>query len=84
MNWHKANKQQLLQISLEEKCPVDFKYRACQELQIRWNESMLTDLVRMYGQKKDMWEIAEYLGIEEKVVKDKIVLYKLSRGRVLA
>jgi hypothetical protein len=84
MKWHKANKQQLLQIALKERCPVDFKYRACQELQMRWDDAMLTDLVVMYGQQKEAWEIAEYLGVTEKVVRYKIVHYKLSRGRVTA
>jgi DNA-binding NarL/FixJ family response regulator len=82
MDFTKAKKKQLLQIALREKCPVSFKYEACRELQMRWNnKEMLLDLVRMYGQGKEMWEIAEHLGIKESTVKGKIIQYGL-KGRV--
>jgi transposase-like protein len=82
MNFEKATKQQLLTIALYEDCSVDLKYEACRELQMRWNKDMLIDLVRLYGQGKEVWEIAEYLGISESVVKEKILSYRLYRGRV--
>ncbi|WP_108669534.1 hypothetical protein [Peribacillus acanthi] len=82
MNWNEATKSQLLTIALHDNCPVDHKYRAVQELQMRWNQDMLLDLVRMYGQGKEVWEIAEYLGISESDVAASIKDYKLYRGRV--
>jgi hypothetical protein len=81
MRWHLATKQQLLTIALYENCPLDYKYEACRELQMRWNNNMLLDLVRLYGQGKEIWEIAEYLGVPESVVKEKILSYRLYRGR---
>jgi transposase-like protein len=82
MNFEKATKRQLLTIALYEPCPLEYKYRAARELQMRWTDEMLVDLVRLYGQGKEVWEIAEYLGISESVVKDKILSYRLYRGRI--
>lgn len=79
MKWHLANKQQLVQIALHEVCPVDYKYRAASELQTRWSEDMLTDIVLFYGRGFSPLEIAEYLGIRVEVVGGIISKYKLRR-----
>lgn len=79
MKWHKATKQQLLQIALNEDCPIDFKYKACYELQMRWNNNMLTDVVVMYGKGYSPTEIAEYLGIGTQTVSGMISKYNLRR-----
>lgn len=79
MNWDKANKNQLLQIALSESCSIDFKYRACSELQVRWSEDMLTDVVVMYGKGNTPTEIADYLGVRRSVVRGIISHYNLRR-----
>jgi DNA-directed RNA polymerase specialized sigma24 family protein len=81
MKWHLANKQQLLQIALNEACPNDFKFRACSELQTRWSEDMLTDIVLCYGRGLSPLEIAEYLGIKVELVGGIISKYGLRRAR---
>lgn len=43
-----ATKQQLLTICLYEDCPLEYKYEAARELQIKqWREEYLTDLIRL-------------------------------------
>jgi hypothetical protein len=79
MKWHLANKHQLLQIALNEGCPVDFKYRAASELQTRWSEDMLTDIVLFYGRGFSSLEIADYLGIRVELVGGIISKYRLRR-----
>lgn len=79
MRWHKATKEQLLQIALSEKCPVSFKYEACRNLRLRWSNDMLQDLVCMYGKGEPSWYIAEYLGTTERTVEEMIKNYKLRR-----
>lgn len=79
MKWHTANKQQLLQIALNESCPNDYKFRACSEMQTRWSEDMLTDVVLFYGRGFSALEIAEYLGIRVELVGGIISKYKLRR-----
>lgn len=49
MNWSIANKQQLLQIAMNENCELESKYESVRELQLRWTQDMLTDVVIMYG-----------------------------------
>ena len=79
MKWHLANKHQLLHIALKEACPIDYKYRAASELQTRWTEDMLTDVVLFYGRGFSALEIAEYLGIKVELVGGIISKYKLRR-----
>lgn len=82
MNWGKANKNQLLQVAFEEVCPIEFKYRAASELQMRWNNNMLTDVVIMYGKGYTPKEIADYLGISREMVGGIISKYDLRRAKV--
>lgn len=82
MKWEKASKPQLLQIALNEDCPLEFKYQACSELQMRWNNDMLTDVVIMYGKGYSPKEIAEYLGISCEMVGGIISKYDLRRAKV--
>jgi hypothetical protein len=80
LNWDKATKPQLLQIALNENCPLHYKYQACSEMQMRWNNHMLTDVVRMFGKGSSALEIAEYLGISVNTVGGIISKYKLRRA----
>jgi hypothetical protein len=81
MDYSKATKQQLLQIAIDEHCPVEFKYRACSELQMRWTEDMLTEVVIMYGKGYKPKEIAEYLGVSREMIGGIVSKYNLKRAR---
>jgi hypothetical protein len=81
MDFTKANKKQLLQIALNEPCPIEFKYRACSELQMGWSEDMLTDVVVMYGKGHRPKEIAEYLGVHEELIGGMVTKYKLKQAK---
>ncbi|WP_226085664.1 hypothetical protein [Mesobacillus sp. S13] len=79
MNWESANKQQLLQIALSEDCDFSYKYEALRELQSRWTQDMLTDVVVMYGKGYMPREIAEYLGVKAEQIGGIISKYGLRR-----
>lgn len=73
-----ANKKQLLTIALHEDCELDLKYAACRELQLRkWQEHMVTDLVKLWGQGYSSFDIAIELGVSESMVKRKLLEYGL-------
>lgn len=82
MNWASANKQQLLQIAISEDCDFSYKYEAVRELQSRWSQDMLTDVVIMYGKGYMPKEIAEYLGVSSELIGGVITKYGLKKGRV--
>lgn len=79
MNWESANKRQLLQIALSEDCDFSYKYEALRELQSRWTQDMLTDVVVMYGKGYMPREIAEYLGVKAEQIGGIISKYGLRR-----
>ncbi|MGY0692954.1 hypothetical protein ACW2QC_09225 [Virgibacillus sp. FSP13] len=39
MNYETATKEQLLQVALNEDCPLEDKYKACRQLQIKFTIS---------------------------------------------
>ena len=83
IHYEDASKQQLLQIALWEDCPLEYKYAACRELQLRnWNDEYLTDLVRLWGKGLSIFEISIELGMDENVVKAQLYKHKLYRKRV--
>jgi DNA-binding NarL/FixJ family response regulator len=84
MNFEDATKQQLLQIALYEECPIEYKYEAVRELQLRQfnEETMLEDLVKLWGQGLSCFSIAMELGIEENTVKWQLTKYGLWKRRV--
>ena len=60
-----ATRKQLLQIALYEDCPIDYKYAACRELQIRqWQDWMITDMVLMWSKGWRTVDIAAELGVD--------------------
>lgn len=76
-----ATKQQLLQIALFEDCEIDLKYEATRELQMRWNNDMLTEVVIMYGKGYSPKEIANYLGVSHQMIGGIISKYNLRRAK---
>lgn len=82
MRWELANKQQLLQIAMSEDCDIDSKYEAVRELQSRWSQDMLTDVVIMYGKGYMPKEIAEFLGVSSALISGVVAKYGLKKGRV--
>jgi ATP/maltotriose-dependent transcriptional regulator MalT len=80
-----ATKEQLITICLYEDCPLEYKYEAARELEIRkWCEEMLTELVRLWGKGYSTFEIAIELGIDENTVKWQLRKHGLYRKRVRA
>ncbi|PWA08635.1 hypothetical protein DCC39_14445 [Pueribacillus theae] len=83
IHFEDATKQQLIQICLYEDCPLDYKYEAARELQMRqWQENMLSELVRLWGLGKSTFDISIQLGIEQDAVKWQLEKYGLYGRRV--
>lgn len=83
MDYEFATRKQLLQIALYEECPIEYKYAACRELQIRsWNETYLTDLVRLWGRGMSTFNISIELGVSENTVKWQLKKRNLIKNRV--
>lgn len=73
-----ATKQELLTIALYEDCDVSIKYAACRELQLRkWQEYMLTDLVRLWGKGASIFDISIELGVSVNTVISQLTKYNL-------
>lgn len=85
IHFEDATKEQLLQICLWEDCPIDYKYEAAAELQMRqWNDDYLMDLVRLWGEGKTSFQISIELGIDINVVYWQLEKYDLYGRRVTA
>jgi hypothetical protein len=83
MHFEDATKEQLLQIALWEDCPIEYKYEAAAELQMRqWRDDYLKDLVRLWGEGKSSFQIAIELGIDRNVVYWQLEKYGLYGRRV--
>jgi DNA-binding protein Fis len=82
MNWELATKKQLLQIALNEDCPVDDKYQALRELQLRWMNKLLPDLVLLYGQGLNCSQIALETGLDPHTVRNKLKQFGIYKKRV--
>jgi hypothetical protein len=82
IRYEEATKRQLLQIALREDCSLDDKYAAVRELQLRqWNDTMLQELVLLYGRGFSPFDISIELGINEYMVWNKVNEYGLKRRR---
>ena len=69
MYFEDASKEQLIQICLWEDCPIDYKFEAARELQMRqWHDDYLISLIRLWGEGKSSFQIAIELGIEKNAV----------------
>jgi hypothetical protein len=69
MNFEDANKRQLLQIALKEDCPLEYKYEALRELQLRkFSDVHLQKLVKLWGKGVTQEQIAVELGIDFETV----------------
>ena len=85
MFFEDASKRQLLQIALWEECPIDYKYEAAAELQMRqWHDDYLQDLVRLWGEGKTSFQIAVELNIDIQAVVYRLDKYKLYGKRVVS
>lgn len=84
IHFEDATKQQLIQICLWEDCPIEYKYEAAVELQIRqWRDEYLPDLVRLWGEGKSSFEIAAELGLDKNTVFWQLEKYGLYGRRVI-
>ncbi|CAG9608027.1 hypothetical protein [Pseudoneobacillus rhizosphaerae] len=84
MNFEDATKKQLLQIVLNENCPLDYKYAAARELQLKtWSSLFLQKLVKYWGMGLSEVEIAERFGVEVWEVKKQLQKYQLFGKRVI-
>jgi hypothetical protein len=80
MYWESATKRQLLHIAFGEDCSLHDKYQAVKELQLRqWNDSMLSDLVLLYGRGMSLFHIGIELGVDKYVIQNKVNQYGLKR-----
>lgn len=83
MYFEDATKKQLLHICLFEDCPIQYKYEAARELQLRqWHDEYLPKLVRLWGEGKSSFQIAIEIGIEQNVVIHRLAKYGLYGRRV--
>jgi hypothetical protein len=80
IHFDSATKRQLLHIAFEEDCSLDDKYQAVKELQLRqWNDSMLSDLVLLYGRGMSLFHISVEIGVDKYVIQNKVNQYGLKR-----
>lgn len=83
LDFSKATKQQLLQIAQSEECPIDFKYRACSEMQKRRKKiDYLQQIVYLFGMGLLVPQIAEVLSISHMKVEKVINQKELWRTRL--
>ena len=83
MYYEDATRKQLLQIALHEDCPINDKYEAVRELQLRqFTDDMLPDLVKLWGSGLSAFEIGIELGIPQSTVIGRLQKYNLYGKRV--
>lgn len=83
MRWDEATKKQLLTIALFEDCPLEDKYNAVRELQLKnWGPTFLQKLVKYWGKGLSDVQIAERFGVEEWEVHKQLLKYNLYGSRV--
>lgn len=90
MDYSTATKEQLLTICLYEDCPLHLKYDALYELAIRgerklpsWNDSYLTDIIRLWGKGLTAFEISLETGLDITTIQTKLRKYKLKRRQAI-
>jgi hypothetical protein len=83
LRWEEATKKQLLTICLFEECPIEYKYPAARELQLkRWGDHFIQKLVKYWGMGFSDMQIADLFGVELWEVKNQLQKYKLYGSRV--
>ena len=80
-SWHTATKKQLYCIATDDAVPLDLRYEAARELQVRrFDSDMLLDLVRMWP-THNVYQIAKHLGLSAFTVAKVAKRYGLLRTR---
>jgi hypothetical protein len=83
MDFADATKKQLLTIALHEECPLDDKYAAIRELQLKtWGPLFLQKLVKYWGMGLSDKQIADKFGVEIWEVKKQLQKYNLYGTRI--
>lgn len=78
-----ATKKQLLQIALHEDCPLEYKYAAARELQLKtWGAHFLQRLIQLWGEGQTVPQIADKFGVEEWEIKKQLLKYGSYKVRV--
>jgi hypothetical protein len=83
MRWDEAAKKQLLQICFFEDCPLEHKYAAARELQLKnWGPTFLQKLLKYWGMGLSETQIADKFGVEDWEVKKQLLKYNLYGSRI--
>lgn len=83
MNFDEATKKQLLTICLFEDCPLEYKYAAARELQLKnWGPTFLQKLIKYWGMGLSETQIADKFGVQDWEVKKQLLKYRLYGTRV--
>lgn len=83
MDFMDATKKQLLTICLFEDCPLEYKYQAIRELQLKnWGPTFLQKLLKYWGMGLTEEQIAERFGVEVWEVNDQLQKYNLFGKRL--
>lgn len=83
MNYDEATKKQLLTICLFEDCPLEMKYAAARELQLKnWGPTFLQRLLKLWGMGFSETQIADKFGVEIWEIKKQLLKYNLYGSRV--
>jgi hypothetical protein len=83
MDFDEATKKQLLTIALHEDCPLEYKYEAARELQLKtWGPFFLQKLLKYWGMGLSDVKIAKKMGVEDWEIHKQLVKYNLYGSRV--
>jgi hypothetical protein len=83
MRWDEATKKQLIQICFFEDCPLEYKYSAARELQLKnWGPTFLQKLLKYWGMGLSETQIADKFGVEDWEVKKQLLKYNLYGSRI--
>lgn len=83
MHFEDATKQQLITIIYHEDCPLDYKYEAAAELQMRsWHDDYLSDLIKLWGRGLSVIEISVELGVDAQKIRWQLGKHDLYGRRV--
>lgn len=83
ISWDNATKKQLLAIVFHDDCPLEYKYEAVKELQLkRWGPTFLQKLLKYWGIGLTETQIAEKFGVEVWEITNQLQINNLHGSRV--